>query len=71
VSVFREYLSEGLNESNYCRYMALLLFLEEHQSLCDLRSYRMEGAQLERINHGRIFRLKVRILLWTKPQIYV
>ncbi|KAF4530666.1 hypothetical protein B566_EDAN004905 [Ephemera danica] len=43
-----EILVSGLREENYSQYLSMLLYLEEHQTLCDLKMYCMKNAPLRK-----------------------
>jgi hypothetical protein len=49
----RECFDIGLVPHNYASFFQLLLYLEEHQVLCDLRVYAMKDATLQKSNSGK------------------
>ncbi|XP_059471409.1 uncharacterized protein LOC132194259 [Neocloeon triangulifer] len=66
-----ECLLGGAVVNNYTPFFKLLLFLEEHQILCDLRKYALEDATLQHIGTSRNFYLQVPGLAENRPSVLV
>ncbi|KAF4530667.1 hypothetical protein B566_EDAN004906 [Ephemera danica] len=63
-------LVEGMKENTHEKFLSLLLFLEEHQTVCDLRSYSLKNTPITKSKqNGKLLSINVPGLAENRPSV--